>query len=120
MEIELSKGNRFNLSKEAPDLKKLAIGLGWQVSKNGQTYDIDASVFMLSADGKVSHEKYFVFYNNLESFDGSLRHSGDNRTGEGNGDDETIYIDLTKVDSAIQEIVFIVTINEALEKKSKF
>ena len=120
MEIELSKGNRFNLSKEAPDLKKLAIGLGWQVSKNGQTYDIDASVFMLSADGKVSHEKYFVFYNNLESFDGSLRHSGDNITGEGNGDDETIYIDLAKVNSAIQEIVFIVTINEAQKKKQNF
>ena len=120
MEIELTKGGRFNLSKEAPDLKKVAIGLGWQVSNNGQTYDIDASVFMLGADGKVSHEKYFVFYNNLESFDGSIRHSGDNRTGEGNGDDETIYINLAKVDPVIQEIIFVVTINEAQKENQNF
>ena len=120
MEIELSKGGRFNLSKEAPDLKKVAIGLGWQVSQNGQTYDIDASVFMLGADGKVSHKKYFVFYNNLESLDGSLRHSGDNQTGEGNGDDETLYIDLTKVDPVIQEIVFVVTIHEGQGKNQNF
>ncbi|MBW4671941.1 MAG: VWA domain-containing protein [Cyanomargarita calcarea GSE-NOS-MK-12-04C] len=120
MEIELTKGARFNLSKETPDLKKVAIGLGWQVSKNGQNYDIDASVFMLGADGKVSHEKYFVFYNNLKSLDGSLRHSGDNRTGEGNGDDETIYVDFAKVDQRIQEIVFVVTIHEGQEKNQNF
>ncbi len=120
MEIELTKGGRFNLSKEAPDLKKVAIGLGWQVSNNGQTYDIDASVFMLGADGKVSHEKYFVFYNNLESLDGSIRHSGDNRTGEGNGDDETIYINLAKVDPVIQEIVFVATINEVQKENQNF
>ena len=119
MEIELSKGGRFNLSKEAPDLKKVAIGLGWQVSKNEQTYDIDASVFMLDAGG-TSNEKYFIFYNNLKSPDGSLRHSGDNRTGEGNGDDETIYIDLAKVNPEIQEIVFVVTIHEAHEKNQNF
>jgi stress response protein SCP2 len=96
MEIELSKGGRFNLSQEAPNLKKVAIGLGWQVNQAGQTYDIDASVFMLGADGKIPDEKYFVFYNNLRSLDGYLTHSGDNRTGEGNGDDETIYVDLAK------------------------
>ncbi|MCL6754307.1 tellurium resistance TerZ family protein [Nostoc sp. CCCryo 231-06] len=112
MEIELDKGGRFYLSKEVPDLKKVAISLGWQASQNGKKYDIDASVFMLGADGKVPNEKYFVFYNNLESFDGSLRHSGDNRTGEGNGDDETIYVDLAKVNPAIQEIIFIVTIHQ--------
>ncbi|MEH2073820.1 MAG: VWA domain-containing protein [Nostoc sp.] len=120
MEIELNKGGRFNLSKEVPDLKKVAIGLGWQASQNGQNYDIDASVFMLDADGKVPDEKYFVFYNNLESLDGSLRHSGDNRTGEGNGDDETIYIDLTKVNLSIQEIVFVVTIHDGHEKNKNF
>ncbi|MBD2603099.1 VWA domain-containing protein [Scytonema hofmannii FACHB-248] len=120
MEIELSKGGRFNLSQEAPDLKKVAIGLGWQVSNNGQSYDIDVSVFMLGADSKVSHEKYFVFYNNLESLDGSLKHSGDNKTGEGHGDDETIYIDLTKVDPVIQEIVFVVTIHEGQGKNQNF
>lgn len=120
MEIELDKGGRFNLSKEVPNLKKVAIGLGWQASQNGQKYDIDASVFMLGVDGKVTDEKYFVFYNNLESFDGSLRHSGDNRTGEGNGDDETIYVDLAKVNPAIQEIVFIVTIHQGQEKNQNF
>lgn len=120
MEIELTKGSRFNLSKEAPDLKKVAIGLGWQVSKNGQSYDVDASVFMLSASGKVPNDNYFVFYNNLQSFDGALKHTGDNRTGEGNGDDETIYVDLAKVNPVIQEIVFVVTIHEAQETEQNF
>ena len=120
MEIELSKGGRFNLSKEAPNLKKVAIGLGWQINQAGQTYDIDASVFMLGADGKIPDEKYFIFYNNLQSLDGSLRHSGDNRTGEGNGDDETIYVDLAKVNPAIQEIVFVVTIHQGQEKNQNF
>ncbi|MEH2123585.1 TerD family protein [Nostoc sp.] len=120
MEIELSKGGRFNLSKESPNLRKVAIGLGWQVNQAGQSYDIDASVFMLGADGKIPNDKYFVFYNNLHSLDGSLKHSGDNRTGEGNGDDETIYVDLAKVNPAIQEIVFVVTIHEGQEKNQNF
>ncbi|MDZ8259301.1 TerD family protein [Nostoc sp. ChiQUE01b] len=120
MEIELSKGSRFNLSKEAPNLKKVAIGLGWQVNQAGQSYDIDASVFMLDADGKIPNDKYFIFYNNLHSLDGSLKHSGDNRTGEGNGDDETIYVDLAKVNPAIQEIVFVVTIHQGQEKNQNF
>lgn len=120
MEIELTKGGRFNLSQEAPNLKKVAIGLGWQVNQAGQAYDIDASVFMLGADGKIPDEKYFVFYNNLQSLDGSLEHSGDNRTGEGNGDDETIYVDLAKVNPAIQEIVFVVTIHQGQEKNQNF
>lgn len=120
MEIELTKGSRFNVSKEAPDLKKVAIGLGWKVNQNGQSYDVDASVFMLDRNNKVPDEKYFVFYNNLQSLDGSLRHSGDNRTGEGDGDDETIYVDLTKVNPAIQEIVFVVTIHQGQEKQQNF
>ncbi|PHJ58390.1 hypothetical protein VF14_29920 [Nostoc linckia z18] len=120
MEIELSKGGRFNLSQEAPSLKKVAIGLGWQINQAGETYDIDASVFMLNADGKIPDDKYFVFYNNLRSLDGSLIHSGDNRTGEGNGDDETIYVDLAKVNPAIQEIVFVVTIHQGQEKNQNF
>jgi len=120
MEIELTKGGRFNLSKEAPNLKKFAIGLGWQASRNEQSYDIDVSVFMLGSNGKVPDEKYFVFYNNLQSLDGSLRHSGDNQTGEGKGDDETIYLDLAKINSVIQEIVFVVTIHQAEEKQQNF
>lgn len=120
MEIELTKGGRFNISKEAPDLKRVAIGLGWEVNQNGQSYDVDASVFMLDKNNKVSDEKYFVFYNNLQSLDGSLKHSGDNRTGEGDGDDETIYVDLTKVNPAIQQIVFVVTIHQGQEKQQNF
>jgi len=120
MGIQLIKGERFNLSKEAPDLKKVSIGLGWEMSNTGQSYDIDTSVFMLTKDGIVPHEKYFVFYNNLKSLDGSLTHSGDNKTGQGEGDDETIHIELVKVNSAIQEIVFVVTIHEGQEKKQNF
>ncbi|MEG5163244.1 TerD family protein [Microcoleus sp. AT3-A2] len=120
MGIQLTKGERLNLSKAAPDLKHVAIGLGWDVSQVGPSYDIDASVFMLGAAGKIIHEKYFVFYNNLKSLDGSLRHSGDNRTGQGEDDDETIYVDLTKVKIAIEQIVFVVTIHEGLEKNQNF
>ncbi|MEG4225840.1 VWA domain-containing protein [Microcoleus sp. N9_B2] len=120
MGIQLTKGERLNLSKAAPDLKQVAIGLGWEVSQVGQSYDIDASVFMLGAAGKIIDEKYFVFYNNLTSLDGSLRHSGDNRTGQGEDDDETIYVDLTKVKIAIEQIVFVVTIHEAQEKNQNF
>lgn len=120
MGIQLTKGERLNLSKVAPDLKQVAIGLGSEASLVGQSYDIDASVFMLGAAGKILHEKYFVFYNNLTSLDGSLRHSGDNRTGQGEEDDETIYVDLTKVKIAIEQIVFVVTIHEAQENNQNF
>lgn len=126
MAIELKKGERFNLSKEFPDLKKVAIGLGWSVESSldhaspTKQYDIDTSVFMLGTDGKIPDEKYFVFYNNLQSLDGSLQHSGDEKTGESSGDDETIYINLLKVNSAIEEMVFVVTIHEGQTKKQNF
>jgi uncharacterized protein YjbI with pentapeptide repeats/stress response protein SCP2 len=120
MSIELTKGERFNLSKETPDFSKIAIALGWQVSQTAQNCDIDASVFMLAADGRIPDEKYFVFYNNLTSPDGSVRHSGDSATGQIDGDDETVYVDLSKINSAIQEIVFVVTIHEGQEKNQSF
>ncbi|MBE9123219.1 pentapeptide repeat-containing protein [Tychonema sp. LEGE 07199] len=120
MTIELTKGDRFNLSKEAPDFKKVAIALGWQVSQTAQNCDIDASVFMLGADGRIPDEKYFVFYNNLTSPDGAARHSGDSRNGQVEGDDETVYLDLSKINSAIQEIVFVVTLHEGQEKNQSF
>ncbi|MEG3938092.1 pentapeptide repeat-containing protein [Microcoleus sp. S36b_A3] len=120
MTIELTKGDRFNLSKEAPDFKKVAIALGWQVSQTAQNCDIDASVFMLGADGRIPDEKYFVFYNNLTSPDGAVRHSGDSRNGQIEGDDETVYLDLSKINSAIQEIVFVVTIHDGQEKNQSF
>jgi len=120
MSIELTKGERFNLSKETPDFSKIAIALGWQVNQTAQNCDIDASVFMLAADGRIPDEKYFVFYNNLTSPDGSVRHSGDSATGQIDGDDETVYVDLSKINSAIQEIVFVVTIHEGQEKNQSF
>ena len=120
MSIELTKGERFNLSKETPDFSKIAIALGWQVSQTAQNCDIDASVFMLAADGRIPDEKYFVFYNNLTSPDGSVRHSGDSATGQIDGDDETVYVDLSKINSAIQEVVFVVTIHEGQEKNQSF
>ncbi|MEG4502772.1 pentapeptide repeat-containing protein [Microcoleus sp. F6_B4] len=120
MSIELTKGERFNLSKETPNFSKIAIALGWQVSQTAQNCDIDASVFMLAADGRIPDEKYFVFYNNLTSPDGAVRHSGDSRNGQIDGDDETVYVDLSKINSAIQEIVFVVTIHEGQEKNQSF
>ncbi|TAG86331.1 MAG: stress protein [Oscillatoriales cyanobacterium] len=120
MSIELIKGERFNLSQEVPNFNKLAIALGWQVSQTAQNCDIDASVFMLAADGRIPAEKYFVFYNNLTSPDGAVRHSGDSRNGQVEGDDETVHVDLSKINSAIQEIVFVVTIHEGKEKHQSF
>ena len=120
MSIELTKGERFNLSKETPNFSKIAIALGWQVSQTAQNCDIDASVFMLAADGRIPDEKYFVFYNNLTSPDGAVRHSGDSATGQIDGDDETVYVDLSKINSAIQEIVFVVTIHEGQQKNQSF
>ncbi|MEG5059904.1 TerD family protein [Microcoleus sp. A2-C5] len=120
MSIQLTKGERFNLSKEAPDFNKVAIALGWQVSQAAQNYDIDASVFMLGADGRIPDEKYFVFYNNLTSPDGAVRHSGDNITGQIEGDDETVYVDLNRIDAAVEEIVFVVTVHEGQVKNQNF
>ena len=126
MSIQLKKGERFNLSQEAPNLTKVAIGLGWYVenglsgSKANDKYDIDSSVFMLGTNGKVPDEKYFIFYNNLQSLDDSLRHSGDNRTGQSEGDKETIYVNFAKINSAIEEMIFVVTIHEGQTKNQNF
>lgn len=122
MSINLSKGERINLSKEAPGMKNAGIGLGWDINQTdtGAGFDLDASVFMLGANGRIPNEKYFVFYNNSASPDGSVKHQGDSRTGEGAGDDETVQIDLTKVDASVQEIVFVVTIHEAEQRKQNF
>lgn len=122
MTINLKKGEGINLSKQAPGLKKAGVGLGWDVNSSeiGTDFDLDVSVFMLGANGKIPSEKFFVFYNNLESADGAVKSSGDSRTGKGQGDDETIRIDLQKVDSSIQEIVFIVTIFQAEARRQNF
>ena len=122
MSINLSKGERVNLSKESPGLTQAGIGLGWDINTKdtGSGFDLDASVFMLGNNGKIPAEQYFVFYNNLTSPDGSVQHSGDSRTGEGSGDDELIQIDLAKVDQVIQEVLFVVTIHEADARRQNF
>lgn len=120
--INLEKGSRINLQKEAPGLKKVYIGLGWDpnTTDTGKDFDLDASVFMLGANGKIPNDKYFIFYNNLKSVDGSVEHLGDNLTGGGNGDDETVKIDLDKVSNDITDIVFVVSIYDAEARKQNF
>ncbi|NJK69805.1 MAG: TerD family protein [Microcoleus sp. SU_5_3] len=127
MGIQLKKGERFNLSQASPNLTKVAIALGWEIStelnssdSNQQSRDIDASVFALGSDGKIPEEKYLVFYNNPQSPDGSIAHSGDSQTGETQGDDETIYVDLEKVTVAVEEMVFVVTIHQGQAKNQNF
>ena len=122
MSISLVKGAKINLSKEAPGLNKILVGLGWDTNTTdtGSDFDLDASVFMNDASGKLLTEKHFIFYNNLKSPCSSVVHTGDNLTGEGDGDDESIKLDLSKVDSKVEEIVFVVTIHEAQMRKQNF
>ncbi len=121
MTISLQKGGNVNLSKEAPGLSRLHIGLGWDARvTNGVEFDLDGSVFMLKADGKVRSDLDFIFYNNLKSSDGSVSHTGDNRTGEGDGDDESIIIELAKVPADVEKIAVCVTIHEAATRVQNF
>lgn len=118
MSINLTKGNSFNLTKEEPALKKVMVGMGWDNGSN--VIDLDASAFMVGSNLKLLADEYFIFYNNLKSPDGALQHTGDNRTGEGNGDDEMILTNLDLVNPLITEIYFIVTIHEAAARKHNF
>ena len=121
MALSLSKGGNLSLSKEAPGMTKVLVGLGWDArSTDGQDFDLDASAFLLKADGKVRADSDFIFYNQLKSVDGSVEHTGDNRTGEGDGDDEAIKIDLSKVPAEIDKIAITVTIHEADARKQNF
>ena len=124
MAVNLTKGGRISLNKEAPGLKKILIGLGWDTnaSDTGVDFDLDASAFMLGEDKKLPLDEFFVFYNNQKSPDGAVESSGDDTTGGNSdgGDDETLTVDLTKVDPRIQEIVFTVTIHEADVRKQNF
>lgn len=121
MAISLVKGGNVNLSKEAPNLKKIIIGLGWDPrSTDGATFDLDGSAFLLKADGKVRGDNDFIFYNNLKSSDGSVLHTGDNQTGEGEGDDERLVIDLEKVPADIERISITVTIHDADARRQNF
>lgn len=121
MSISLLKGGNVSLTKEAPGVEKLMVGLGWDVRiTSGADFDLDASCFMLTADGKVRNNSDFMFYNHMESVDGAVILTGDNRTGEGDGDDEVIKVDLSKVSPEIAKLVFVVTIYQSEERKQNF
>lgn len=117
--INLQKGQRIELG-----LEKVCVGLGWDPNPNsGDDFDLDASAFMLGADGKLPRDEFFVFYNNLASPDGAVASSGDDLTGGGGGagrDDETISVDLTRLDPAIEQIIFTATIYKAEERRQNF
>jgi len=117
MAINLQKGQRENI-----DAPKFTIGLGWDTnsSSTGSGFDLDASVFLLGDNKKIITDEHFVFYNNLVSPDGSVEHTGDNLTGDGDGDDEQIKVDLTKAEAKISEICIVVTIHEAEARRQNF
>lgn len=122
MAIQLSKGQRIDLTKNDPSLQKIMIGLGWDVKSfdGGQDFDLDASVFLLNEAGQCRNELDFIFYNNLQSSEGSVKHLGDNRTGEGDGDDEQITIDLARVPQDVHRIAITVTIHDAELRNQNF
>ena len=122
MPINLTKGQKVDLTKGTPGLTKLMVGLGWDVNAfdSGYNFDLDASAFMVGSNGKCPTEKEFIFYSNLEHPSESVKHMGDNLTGEGEGDDEVLYIDFTKVPADVERIAITVTIYEAQERGQNF
>ena len=121
MAISLSKGGNVSLKKVDPSIKKVMVGLGWDArSTDGNDFDLDCSIFMLNSSGKVRSDNDFIFYNNLTSVDGSVVHNGDNRTGAGDGDDETVNIDLARVPADVAKIIFAATIYEADSRRQNF
>ena len=122
MAINLSKGQKVDLTKGNPELKHLIIGLGWDVNQfdSGIAFDLDASAFMLGENGKTISETEFIFYGNLEHPSKAVKHLGDNLTGEGDGDDEQIRVDLSKIPENVQKITFSVTIYDAEGRRQNF
>ena len=121
MSVSLTKGGNVSLSKEEPGLTHILIGLGWDTrTTDGTDFDLDASAFLLGASDKVRGDSDFIFYNNLRSSDGSVEHTGDNRTGEGDGDDEALKVELGKVPADVQKIAVSVTIHEGEARRQSF
>ena len=121
MAISLAKGGNVSLSKEAPGLKAVLVGLGWDArATDGAAFDLDASAFVLSEAGKVRSDKDFIFYNNLKSADGSIEHTGDNTDGAAAGDDESIKVNLAAVPQDAQKISVVVTIHDAEARRQNF
>ncbi len=121
MSVSLSKGGNVSLGKEAPGMTEVLVGLGWDArTTTGTEFDLDASAILLKDDGKALSDQHFVFFNNLASPDGSVQHTGDNLTGEGDGDDEAIHVDLTAVPADVTKIVFPVSIYDGQARGQGF
>jgi len=120
--ISLKKGQKVDLTKSNPGLVNVIVGLGWDTNKydGGAAFDLDAAAFLVQANGKVTSDNDFIFYNNPKDAAGSITHLGDNKTGEGEGDDEQIRIELSKVPATVEKINFTVTIHEAAERNQNF
>lgn len=125
MAISLDKGQRINLSKDfgvGDSISQLAVGLGWDTNKydGGEAFDLDACAFLLDVNDKAYGKEHFIFYGNEVSVGGAVTHSGDNKTGAGAGDDETVFVDVSKLPSDIVKIAFTVTIHNAVERGQNF
>lgn len=122
MAINLVKGQKIDLTKGNPALKKVIIGLGWDTNKysGGFDFDLDASVFLVGSNGRTNHDEDFIFYNNLKSRNEAVIHTGDNRTGEGDGDDEQILLEFAKMPADVEKMAVTVTIHEAIERGQNF
>lgn len=122
MAISLQKGQKVNLTKGNPGISKLLVGLGWDINQydGGADFDLDAAAFLLGSNGKVQSDADFVFYGNLKHSSGSVMHTGDNLTGEGDGDDEVIKVDLSRIPANVEKITFTVTIYEAVSRNQNF
>ena len=121
MAVSLKKGANISLSKEAPGLEAIKVGCGWDAQAlGGAEFDLDASIFLCGADGKVTGDQDFIFYGNLQGADGAVVHTGDNLTGEGEGDDEVIMMSLKDMPPELVKAVFVVTIHEADKRGQNF
>ena len=121
MTVSLSKGSNVSLTKEAPGLTAVSIGLGWDArTTTGTDFDLDASAIMVDSSGQVLSDGHFIFFNNKTSPDGSVEHAGDNLTGEGDGDDETIKVNLAKVPTEVDRIVFPVSVYDGAARSQGF
>ncbi|MBC7751049.1 MAG: TerD family protein [Candidatus Saccharibacteria bacterium] len=121
MALSLTKGGNVSLTKTDPNLVRILIGLGWdERATDGASFDLDASAFLLGTSGKVRGDHDFIFYNQLRSIDGAIEHTGDNRSGQGDGDDESILVDLSKVSAEIDKAAITVTIHDAAARGQNF
>ncbi|WP_406832474.1 TerD family protein [Pedococcus sp. KACC 23699] len=121
MTVNLSKGGNISLTKEAPGLTHAVIGLGWDPRvTDGATFDLDASAILCGADGKALSDENFVFYNNTKDPSGAVQHQGDNRDGQGDGDDEMIFVSLADLPPSVEKIVFVVSIDQAEARNQNF